>query len=160
MAHLNSESTVTLTMPQLLTVLAAIVGGGWLLFSWTTSSLREDVGVIRQSIVALQGSDKEGAVRIREVDLKLVEQISGLRITIASLDSRFANFDSKIDGLNKNIDALAGRLGEMQKQAELQRASLSDPEKLKILAEMLKKFGAPNDRIVILPLEALAIPPR
>jgi hypothetical protein len=58
MTDINSETKVTLTMPQLILGICLLLGGAWGILQLTTSGVREDVSVIRQAVQTLQTADK------------------------------------------------------------------------------------------------------
>lgn len=113
---IHSATPVSLTVMQLGVAVAFLLGGGWAIIQLTTSGVRDDLTAIRQSLLALQTSDKDGARRIGDTDLKLSLEISGLKSAISGLDSRIQVFSNKLDGYDKSVTSLTGQMAEFQKE--------------------------------------------
>lgn len=149
---IDGNTTVSMTMTQLAIVLGSIVGGMYLVLNLTTSSMKEDVSVMRQTVLQLQTADKESAVKLRDTELKLAESLSQLKVSIERLDGRVASFDNKLDGFNKSMEGLSARLNETQKLLAIRQTSLSDPKALDSFAAALRKTTNLDDtKIVVVP---------
>lgn len=149
---IDGNTPVTLTMKQLLVTVGAGVGllcaGLWAVLTVTTGGLRDDVSVIRQAAQTLQVSDKETALRLRESENKLADQIAGLRTDLVAFSGRF-------DATNANVVALTRRMDDFQKQLASRQAALNDPSALSAFADKIKGFTASKDAsVVIVPFTA------
>jgi hypothetical protein len=152
---IHSDTPVTFTMKQLLTTIAAaIVLCGvvlWTVLSFTIGGMRDDVSAIRGSMHYLQTADRDGAIRIRDTEGKLAEQIGGLRTQLVGLSG-------KLETVNISISALSERLNDVQKQVASRQASLNDPKTAFAFVETIKKAGLEDSKIVFVPFDASFIP--
>jgi septal ring factor EnvC (AmiA/AmiB activator) len=144
----DAETVVTLTLKQILTgIVALVVLAGavlWTVLSFTIGGARDDVRTIRDSIVALQTADRETLNRTRDVELKLTEQIAGMR-------TDFVNASNKLDNLGTSINALTGRIDNYQKDLAAAQISLNDPKRMAQLIDSLKQAGIDEQKIIIIP---------
>lgn len=155
---IDGNTVVSLTMKQLLgTVVAAILllcGGLWAVLSITTGGLRDDVSSIRQSAQSLSAADKETAIRLRESENKLIEQIAGLRTDIATFSVRIESVNSNIAGMNRRMD-------EMQRQIASRAAALNDPKAFDTFIMRVKDAAgaqAGDNKLIVVPFEPLLQP--
>src|SRR4051794_3800811 len=90
-------------------VAALIVLGGavlWAVLAFTVGGIRDDVSAIRATNQSLQAADKEGAIRIRETENKLVEQMGSMRVSMADLSGKLGTVGVAMTGLSGRIDDL------------------------------------------------------
>ncbi len=159
-AVVTGATQVTVTLSQLIwavsclsaVVIASVTG----ITAYATGGIKDDVGLIRASVQesakALQTSDKDGILRLRDSESKLAEQISGLRTDIVALRG-------DLSSTNKSLGGLGSQLSEFQKQGFLRQASFSDPKVVDALIDGLKKAGI-DGKVVIVPLEPSVLRPR
>jgi septal ring factor EnvC (AmiA/AmiB activator) len=158
-AMIDGSTQVSFTMTQLLTaVVTAMIllcGGLWTVLTLTTSGLRDDVSVIRQSTQGLQVADKDTAVRLREAELRLADQISGLRTEIASFVGRLESTNTNVANLNTNVASLSRRIEDFGKQLAARQAAFSDPKNISIFTDRLRDAtaGAKDGTVVVVPFE-------
>lgn len=150
---LSGDTPVTITMGKLIAGIAllgaTIAGVLWGVLSFTIGGVRDDVSAIRQSVIALQTADKEGIARSNEINIRLTEQIQGLRVDFVKYAERFDVLSGRIDGMNKSIDIFTGRLEKFQNELNSAQASWNDPKRISTLVEALKKEGL-DQKVIIL----------
>ena len=156
MADIDSNTKVTLTMTQLLLALVVLLGGGWGIFTLTTSGVRDDVSVIRQSVQALQTADKDGIRRTGETEIKLATGIGLLRTTLVQLDGKLSPLVAKLDSFDRSLVEIGGQLADMRKQLISRQAVWSDPKNVDAFSSSLQKAGFQKDQIVIVPFDGLS----
>lgn len=159
MTDIGSDTKVTLTMTQLLVGIVAILGGAWGILQATTSGVRDDVSVIRQSVQALQLADKDGTRRVGDTEIKLSNEIGLLRTSIASLDSKIPPVMSKMDSFDRSIYDLTAQITEMRRQLASRQAAFSDPKAIQTFSTSLKNLGFDDQKIVIVPFDASGTAP-
>lgn len=144
----DSETKIVLSMKQLLSAIAGLVllGGGvlWTVLTFTVGGIRDDVSAIRASTQTLQVADKDGAVRVRETENRLADQISGLRVSIAELSGKLGIF-------SVSMNNLSGRVDDLQKQVVSRQSALRDPQATGRFIADLKKAGLSDEKIVFVP---------
>jgi hypothetical protein len=153
MPNIDSDTKVTLTVTQLFLGICVLLGGAWGILQLTTSGVRDDVSVIRQSVQALQLADKDGSRRVGETELKLVNEIGLLRTSIASLDGKISPLVSRLDFFDKSIYTLTGQLDDIKKQLATRQAAFNDPRSIQTFSASLKNLGFDDQKIVIVPWE-------
>ena len=132
---------------QLIVGIVFLLGGAWEILQMTTSSVREDVGIIRAAVQTLQTADKDGSRRVSDTELRPSNELGLLRTSIVSLDGKITAFDAKLDGLNKSILVLTSQIGDMQKQIASRQAAWSDPKAAEAFKASLKNLGLDNQKI-------------
>jgi uncharacterized protein YoxC len=155
---MTGDSAIVLTMKQTLTGMATLVaaGGGvlWAVLNFTLGGVRDDVKVIRAQTEVLQIADKNSAVRIREGENKLIEQIDALRTEIAGLAG-------KLEGVNSSVSALSGQLQDVRKQLIARQSAWEDPKISATLArglsDALKQKGFEKSNVVIVPFSDFSV---
>jgi hypothetical protein len=164
MAIIDSNTTVSLTMPQLVGGLVTLVVGGGsflgLIMHANMANFKDEMTLTRQAVQALQTSDKETSLKIRDTELKLVEAMGGLRLAIERLDGRFASFDGKLDGLGKSITELSARVTDLAKQPTYRPVNWGDTKSLQMFTDALKREGVETGKIVIVPIDGASTPIR
>jgi hypothetical protein len=157
MAEVDGSTKVTVTMTQLLcsvggflTLLVTVVGA---MISVTTSSIKEELVNVRQSIQTTLASDKEGSRRLADAEIKLTGEIGLLRVAIVSLDGRIAPLTSRLDSYDKSIYNLMGQMDDVRKQLAARQAALNDPKAIQTFSASLKSLGFDDKNIVIVPFE-------
>ena len=158
---ISAETPLRLTVGQyagaLVTLLVAISGSAWAVSTFAIGGLREDVGAIRKSAEAtalsVQTTDKEGILRLRDVEGKLGDQISGLPADIAGFRGDLA-YNSKL------VASLTGQLDEMRKDVQARQASYSDPKAVSEFVAALKEAGLDQGKIIVVPWGGAPIWPK
>ena len=158
MTDVDSSTRVTLTMAQLIVAIIFLLGGGWGIFTLTTSGVRDDVSVIRQSVQALQLVDKDGTRRIGDTEIKLTSEIGLLRTAIVQLDGKLSPFIVRLDSFDRTLVEIGGQLADMRKQLVSRQAVWSDPKNVDAFSSSLQKAGFQKDQIVIVPFDGLSNP--
>jgi hypothetical protein len=145
---IDASTPVTMTVKQLgagvIATVLLIIGGLWAVLSFTIGGLRDDVVNTRQSIQVLQVADKDGAIHVRDTEIKLIEQISGLRTDIAG-------FSGKLDSTNNAIAGLNRRMDDVQKQVAARQAAFNDPKSALSFVQTLKNAGLDDNKVVVVP---------
>lgn len=150
---IDSDTKVTLTMKQIMWGIVALVCSGgavlWAVLTFTIGGMRDDVKAIRAQTQTLQTADKDSAVRIREGENKLAEQIGALRTDIVGLSG-------KLDAVNSSVNTLSNQLQDVRKQVIAKYSSFDDPNFTTAFAsrisDVLKQKGFDKSNIVIVPL--------
>jgi len=149
---LNGQTTVTFTMGQLLaSVLTLVLTGGavlWGVVSFTIGGVREDIGAIRQATQGLQVADKESAIRVRDTEGKLGDQLGAVRVEIAGLSGKLEATAAVMVQLNM-------RINEMQRLVTARQAALTDPRNAAQFASFLRSAAGDDQKIVIVPYDPL-----
>jgi hypothetical protein len=158
MPDIDSSTKVTLTMTQLVIAMIFLLGGGWGIFTLTTSGVREDVSVIRQSVQSLQLADKDGTRRMGDTEIKLTGEIGLLRTAIVQLDGKLNPFVAKLDSFDRTLVEIGAQLADMRKQLVSRQAVWSDPKNVDAFSSSLQKAGFQRDQIVIVPFDGLSNP--
>ena len=158
MPDIDSSTKVTLTMTQLVIAIIVLLGGGWGIFTLTTSGVREDVSVIRQSVQSLQLADKDGTRRMGDTEIKLTGEIGLLRTAIVQLDGKLNPFVAKLDSFDRTLVEIGAQLADMRKQLVSRQAVWSDPKNVDAFSSSLQKAGFQRDQIVIVPFDGLSNP--
>jgi ABC-type Na+ efflux pump permease subunit len=158
MPEIDSSTKVTLTMTQLVIAIIFLLGGGWGIFTLTTSGVREDVSVIRQSVQSLQLADKDGTRRMGDTEIKLTGEIGLLRTAIVQLDGKLNPFVAKLDSFDRTLVEIGAQLADMRKQLVSRQAVWSDPKNVDAFSSSLQKAGFQRDQIVIVPFDGLSNP--
>ena len=145
----NAETPVTFTMKQLIiflgTISGVVIAVGGILYS----TLHDDVKGIRNSIDGLQLTDKEMLNRARDAEVKLTEQIGGLRTDLATFSGKF---DSAVTRFEGSVNNLTNRMDKFQMDLIVIQSAWTDPKRISEFAEALKKQGVTDQPIVIVPL--------
>jgi hypothetical protein len=155
----SAETTVTITMKalviSLLTIAGIVVAAGGILagsFAYNLGHIRDDVKGVRDSVDGLRTADKDSLSRSRDVEIKLTEQIGGLRTDLATFSGKFDNLGSKLDSMVTSVNGLSTRMDKYQADLSSIQATWSDPKRIAEFAEALKKQGLGDQPIVIVPL--------
>jgi chromosome segregation ATPase len=169
---MDAQTPVMVTMKTLLTCIlsgaAILLGGLWVIASFTIGGVRDDVSSIRQSLIqtnaALQGVDKDDQKRSNDINKDLGDQIRELnqnygdmRIEFIKLGGQFEITNKAVDSLtaglagakdvlnatNRSIESLSSRLGATGKSVESLAIGLSGTNKsMDDLSSRLDKFQA------------------
>jgi septal ring factor EnvC (AmiA/AmiB activator) len=157
---IGGDTVVSVTMKQLLIATGVLLTGLTALAGFTFSGMKDDIGFMRKNYETLAASERESALKIRESENRLIDQLGQLRVSIERLDGRFAGLDGKIDGLNKSIDSLTIRLNDTQKQLATRQVSIYDPKVAEAFIRRISlSLKTPEDRIVIVPIDPLSSAP-
>jgi len=152
----HAETQVVITMKALLAGAATfiVVGAGvlWGILSFTVGGIKDDVSDIRSSIQRLNGADKDNVQRANEINIRLTDQIQGLRTDFVKYSERFDALSTKLDGAAKSIDALGNRMDKFQAVLAYAETAWSDPKRINQIAETLKQSGATS--VIIVPFGA------
>jgi hypothetical protein len=160
MPDIDSSTKVTLTMMQLIIAIVFLLGGGWGIFTLTTSGVRDDVSVIRQSVQALQLADKDGTRRMGDTEIKLTSEIGLLRTALVQFDGKLNPLTAKLDSFDRTLVEIGAQLADMRKQLVSRQAVWSDPKNVDAFSSSLQKAGFQKDQIVIVPFDGLGNPIR
>jgi hypothetical protein len=160
MAELDGSTKVTLTMTQLLwsvggflTLVVTIVGT---MIGLTTSSVKEELAGVRQSMQGFSLSDKEGSRRLADAEIKLTGEMGLLRVAIVGLDGRIAPLVAKLESYDKSIVVLTSQMEDVRKQLAMRQAAFNDPKAIQVFSASLKNLGFDDKNIVIVPFEGSA----
>ena len=143
---IGAATPVTVTMKSLIGgVVAFIVAGGlvlWAVLTFTIGGIRDNVTDIRNSIHDLRGADTQSIQEMNGVNIRLTEQIQGLR-------TDFVKYSERFDVLSKNMVGLSSQIDSLQVQLKYMQTSWNDPKQLNELSEALKKNGATT--VIVVP---------
>lgn len=140
---------------------ATAAATGWLMVSFGTAAIKDDVGTIRNDLNSIRTSlesatnafksaDKDGIVRLGDAERRLADQISGLRTDLGGLRS-------DLSSTSKAMFTLRDQLGDFQKQLAVRQVNFGDPKVMQYLADALVKAGVDGSKIVIVPIDPASI---
>jgi len=159
MGNISGDTVVELTVKQIMAFLCGllIIGGAvlWTVLSFTIGGMREDVGAIRSSIAALQSSDKDAAIKMREAEARFTDQVGNLRTEIAGLGGKIDTFSSRVQNLDTSVGKVAAQLQDVQKALLTRSANLSDPRNAQAIATALKQVGVDDAKVFVVPLDGM-----
>jgi hypothetical protein len=165
---ITADTVVQISMGKVLGLVAAMAAGAWGIIYFGTHDLEKgvdrmggDIKAIRTSLEnatnAFQAADKDGILRLREAEIKLSEQIAGLRTDIGA-------FRGDLALNNKQLVVFSERLGDLQKQIQARQANYSDPKWMDAYAaglnRALKSVGYTGGPVILLPVDTAIQPPR
>lgn len=117
MAMIDGETSVAVTMRQMVGgIVALLFGGGailWAVLTFTIGGVRDDIGGLRSDVSAIRGdlsklqeSAAAMPVKLSEAQLALSKDISGLRVDLESFRGDFKVVRVSLDDLGTKMDAL------------------------------------------------------
>ena len=128
---------IVATVASISTVMAAGLGVlGWIL-SFT-------IGDVRKSNTDLQAANRDMINRANDINLKLTEQIGGLR-------TDFVKFTAELGDTNKSVTDLSGQVSDLKKQIQTSQVAWSDPKFIASVVENMRKQGVTGNVVIIPP---------
>jgi len=161
---IHADTQVVITMKSLITgVIGFVILGGavlWTVLSFTIGGVRDDVTAIRTSVQALQTADQESVKETNNVNVRLTDQIQGLRTDFVKYSERFDNLSRNLETTNKSIYTLTNRLDGFRDQLQAIQSTWNDPKTISQITEAVRQANGGSVIILPFPSAPQPVPPK
>jgi hypothetical protein len=192
LSKITEKTIVQFTFLQILSAIGILlIGAGtiiWALLNATTGSitenvrgLRDDLNLHRQTLHLMQAANQDAALRVRDAELRLTNEIGQFRLGIErsaaqsiSLESKISQIDSKLvnyentiikyasshESLIRSMDTLNVKITEMERIAAARQIRINDPAFLNNFRNTLSGAGLDAGKVIVIPFDPTAVPQR